>query len=158
MARYENRFIAGGVACTAGQANYVQTIVAPAGRPQWVEELELTTRSQNVQDLPMLVQLIEYANDGSTGTTNNSVALDARVTATPPAGKYGEAGTSTQIPNGAARELWRKEVPPQYPFRINLVDVLKAEGRVWGAGTTLAVVVTPNTAGQTVFPTIRHSD
>lgn len=149
MARFENRFPSAGIVCTAGTRNYVVGIAAPTGEPLWPEGLELSTRSASIQDLPMLVELVEFTVDG-TGTTSNTVALDPDVSRTPPAGKH----TYTVAPSGTERVLWRREVPPQYPLNRNLIaDVPREQLKVIG-GRFLYLAVTPNTVNQTVFPTI----
>lgn len=153
MAIFEHRPPAAGVVCTFGQRNYVASIAAPTGEPITARYLGLSTRSASIQDLPMLVELSEFTTDGSTGTTNNTVALDADVTRTAPAGKHNEAGTGGQIPGGTERVLWKREVPPQYPLERILEEIPEATRKVLG-GRFLVLMVTPNTVNQTVFATI----
>lgn len=154
MARFESRFPTAGIVCTQGVRNYVASVAAPTGEPLWPDALELSTRSQSIQDLPMLVELLEFTTDGSTGSANNSVAIDPDVTRTAPTGKHTYTGSGAQIPGGTERVLWRREVPPQYPLNRNLIaDVPREQLKVLG-GRFLVLAITPNTVNQTVFPTI----
>ena len=153
MAIWEQRPPAAGVVCTAGQRNYVASIAAPTGEPIVARYLGLSTRSQSIQDLPMLVELSEFTTDGSTGTANNTVPLDADVSRTAPAGKHNESGSGAQIPGGTERVLWKREVPPQYPLERVLEEIPEAVRKVVG-GRFLVLMVTPNTVNQTVFATL----
>lgn len=148
MAIFEHRPPAAGVSCTAGSRNYVAGIAAPTGEPITAEYLGLSTRSASIQDLPMLVELLEFTVDG-TGSTLNTVALDADVTRTAPAGKH----TYTVAPSGTERVLWKREIPTQYPLERILEEIQRAVRKVVG-GRFLVLAVTPNTVNQTVFATI----
>ena len=148
MAIFEQRPPAAGVSCTAGSRTYVAGIAAPTGEPINAKYLGLSTRSQSIQDLPMLVELLEFTVDG-TGSTLNTVALDGDVTRTAPAGKH----TYTVAPSGTERTLWKREVPPQYPLERLFDEIPDAIRKVIG-GRFLVLAVTPNTVNQTVFATL----
>ena len=131
------------VAVGAGAATHLQSIV-PGARLIGVERFKIETDSRDLSHRHMLWRVLEYDTDGTSGSANNAIAEDSRVTVGVPTGRAGfTPQTGTNIPNGNPREIDRGFVHPTSDREFELVSLVTGRPPAITPGRVGSFVITP---------------
>lgn len=132
------------VSVGAGVATHLQSIV-PGATLKAIESFQLETQSRDLSHRNMLWRILEYDTDGTSGSANNAVAEDSRVTVGVPTGRAGfTPQTGTNIPNGGTvREVDRGFIHPTNDRVVDLVSLVTGRPPLITPGRVASFIVTP---------------